>query len=247
MLRVELTGDPSLADLLAQVRKRSLAAYENAYENQDVPFEVLVERLNPARSLTHQPLIQVMLAWQNFAGNGDAFADLTLGDLTVTQMRAETHTARMDLLSNLAGRFGDSGQPDGICGVVEFRTDVFEPESIQTLVERFEQVLTTLTRRLSTIEVLDADDRNQNTSGNTGVAQGVAITHRNVTQLLESLDVDMLRWGVWTQCHSLAFDVSVCEMWGALFPADGWSWFRSRRLAHQRLSMHSWSRSASPS
>ena len=55
------------------------------------------------------------------------------------------------------------------------------------------------------------------TSGTTGVPKGVAVTHHNVTQLLESLDAGLPRGGqVWTQCHSLAFDVSVWEIWGAL-------------------------------
>jgi glycopeptidolipid biosynthesis protein len=54
------------------------------------------------------------------------------------------------------------------------------------------------------------------TSGTTGVPKGVGITHRNVIQLLESLDADVPRAGVWTQWHSLAFDVSVWEIFGAL-------------------------------
>ena len=66
VLRVDLAGDPTVAELLAQVRARGLAAYEH----QDVPFEVLVERLNPTRSLTHHPLVQVMLAWQNLRRAG---------------------------------------------------------------------------------------------------------------------------------------------------------------------------------
>ena len=68
VLRVDLAGDPTVAELLAQVRRRSLAAYEH----QDVPFEVLVERLNPTRSLTHHPLVQVALAWNTAAGNDAA-------------------------------------------------------------------------------------------------------------------------------------------------------------------------------
>ena len=54
------------------------------------------------------------------------------------------------------------------------------------------------------------------TSGTTGVPKGVAVAHRNVTQLLESLDADLPRAGVWSQCHSLAFDFSVWEIFGAL-------------------------------
>jgi amino acid adenylation domain-containing protein/thioester reductase-like protein len=54
------------------------------------------------------------------------------------------------------------------------------------------------------------------TSGTTGVPKGVAITHRNVTQLLETLDVGLGPGQVWTQCHSYAFDFSVWEIWGAL-------------------------------
>ena len=54
------------------------------------------------------------------------------------------------------------------------------------------------------------------TSGTTGVPKGVAVTHRNVTQLLESLDAGLPAAGVWRQCHSLAFDVSVWEIFGAL-------------------------------
>jgi amino acid adenylation domain-containing protein len=54
------------------------------------------------------------------------------------------------------------------------------------------------------------------TSGTTGVPKGVAITHHNVTQMLEALDVELSPGQVWSQWHSLAFDVSVCEIWGAL-------------------------------
>ena len=54
------------------------------------------------------------------------------------------------------------------------------------------------------------------TSGTTGVPKGVAISHHNVTQLLDSLDVGLPPGQVWTQCHSYAFDFSVWEIWGAL-------------------------------
>ena len=385
VLRVDLAGDPSVADLLAQVRRRSLAAYEH----QDVPFEVLVDRLKPTRSLTHHPLVQVMLAWQNFAWQDTDAAGMALGDLQVTPLPVDTRTARVDLTITLAERWSEAGDPTGIGGLVEFRTDVFDPETIEVLIGRLERVLLAMTadpeRRLSSVDVLgeaehaqlqgwgnrpalmqqpvspsvsipaafsaqvvrtpdavavtfegvsttyreldeganrlahllvgrgvgpgqrvalllprsteaivamlavtktgaayvpidpavpaarmqfvlgdaapiaaittaelrprldehdlfvvnigdigDADVDSQPstalpgpapddmayiiyTSGTTGTPKGVAIPHRNVTRLLETLDVDVeLAGQVWSQCHSLAFDFSVWEIWGAL-------------------------------
>ncbi|WP_156750165.1 condensation domain-containing protein, partial [Mycobacterium sp. E2479] len=138
-------------------RQRSLAAYEH----QDVPFEVLVERLNPARSRSHHPLVQVMLAWQNFAN--DPAASLELGDLQVSPVPTDTRTARMDLSFSLAECWSEAGEPAGIGGAVEFRTDVFDTESIDALIERLRRVLDAMTAdstlRLSSVDLMDADER----------------------------------------------------------------------------------------
>ncbi|MGH3595686.1 MAG: amino acid adenylation domain-containing protein, partial [Mycobacterium sp.] len=381
VLRFDLAGDPTVAELLAQVRARGLAAYEH----QDVPFEVLVERLNPTRSLAHHPLVQVMLAWQNLPGQIDVPATgLSLGDLQVTPLLADTQAAKMDLVFFMKERWTDAGEPAGIYGHVEFRTDVFDAESIEALIERLERVLVAMTadptRSLSSVDVLDEPEHARldeignravltesaitavsipvlfaarvaqtpdavalvcegrswtyreveatanrlahlladkgagpgqcvalrfsrsaeaivailavlktgaaylpidpahprerigfmladaapvavitaaglrprldgfdvvvidvndpavdsqpstalpppapddiayliYTSGTTGVPKGVALTHRNVTQLVESLDAGLPAAGVWSQCHSYAFDVSVWEIFGAL-------------------------------
>ncbi|MGH3552343.1 MAG: amino acid adenylation domain-containing protein, partial [Mycobacterium sp.] len=176
VLRVDLHGDPTIAELLAQVRARALAGYEH----QDVPFEVLVDRLNPTRSLTHHPLVQVMLAWQNWQDNTPA-AGPALGDLQVTQLPLDTHTARMDLTFSLAERWSPAGEPAGISGTVEFRTDVFEAASIKTLIERLLRVLVAITtdptRRLSSIDVLDkAEHTRLDAWGNRAVLSAPAPT-----------------------------------------------------------------------
>ena len=157
VLRVDLAGDPTVAELLAQVRARGLAAYEN----EDVPFEVLVERLNPARSLmTHSPLVQVVLAWNNFPGQvNDPATGWAVGDLHVTPLLADTQTAKMDLTFFLTERWTEAGEPAGIGGTVEFRTDVFDADSIEALIERLQRVLVAMTadptRSLSSVDVLD--------------------------------------------------------------------------------------------
>ena len=152
VLRTTVAPDCTVSDLLAQVRARSLAAYEH----QDVPFEVIVERLNPTRSMAHHPLVQVMLAWQN---NIDPAPELCLPGLDVTPMPADTGAVRMDLAFNLQERFTPAGQPAGICGSVLFRTDVFDAASIEALIERLRRVVVAISAgpaaRLASIDLLD--------------------------------------------------------------------------------------------
>ncbi|WP_156737797.1 AMP-binding protein, partial [Mycobacterium scrofulaceum] len=139
--------------------------------------EVLVERLHPTRSLTHHPLIQVVLAWQN-----DDFADVTLGDLKVTPLPTDTRSARMDLVFSLAERWTGDGQPAGIGGAVEFRTDVYNTARIETLAAQLHHVLVAMTadptRRVSSIDVLDEAERARlEVIGNRAVLGGpVAVT-----------------------------------------------------------------------
>ncbi|WP_198157962.1 hypothetical protein, partial [Mycobacterium celatum] len=99
------------------------------------------ERLNPTRSLTHSPLVQVALAWQD----RDPATGLALRDLQVTPIPIDTRTARMDLVFSLGERWSEAGAPAGIRGDVEFRTDVFDAASIEALIERLRRVLLALT------------------------------------------------------------------------------------------------------
>ena len=77
-------------------------------------------------------------------------------------MPVDTHTARMDLVFSLSERWTEAGEPAGIGGMVEFRTDVFDADSIETLIERLQRVLVAVTadpgRRLSSVDVLDAGE-----------------------------------------------------------------------------------------
>ncbi|WP_448449163.1 condensation domain-containing protein, partial [Mycolicibacterium sp. XJ775] len=143
VLRVDFSGDPTIGELLEQVRQRGLAAFEH----QDVPFELVVDRLNPTRSLTHHPLVQIMLSWQNLAWqhSADTAGGLTLGDVRVTPLPAQTHTARTDLTFALGERWTETGEPVGIGGTVEFRTDVYDEATVVRLIDRLRKVLVAMT------------------------------------------------------------------------------------------------------
>ncbi|HEU5471987.1 MAG TPA: amino acid adenylation domain-containing protein [Actinophytocola sp.] len=127
VLRADLSGNPSFDTVLDRVRGKALAAYEN----QDVPFERLVELLNPERSTAYHPLFQVMFAWQNIDR-----ADFELSGLRVRHESAFTPTAKFDLFFNLGDIPGT-----GVLGVLEYATDLFDRATAAGLAARFVSVL----------------------------------------------------------------------------------------------------------
>nr|QEO74607.1 AMP-dependent synthetase and ligase [uncultured bacterium] len=154
VLRVDTSGDPSFRDLVTRVRERSL----DAYAHQDLPFERLVEALNPARSLAYHPLFQTMLAWQN-----NAVADLRLPELTVTEEPVRTGTARTDLVIYVGEQTGA-----GLRGAVEFNTDIFDWSTVETLLARLERLLRAVVadpdQQVGTVDLLTADERERLTA-----------------------------------------------------------------------------------
>ncbi|MFD8804341.1 amino acid adenylation domain-containing protein, partial [Streptomyces sp. NPDC059597] len=156
VLRTDTSGDPSFAELLGRVRENALAAYAH----QDVPFEHLVEALNPARSLSRQPLFQVLLALQNVPR-----AEFTLPGLSTETVLVRTPTAMFDLSVHLVERGGTGGPAEGIVGRVEYSTDLFDHATVETLVARWLRLLAAVVaepdRPLSRIDVLTAEERHE--------------------------------------------------------------------------------------
>ncbi|MEU5690771.1 amino acid adenylation domain-containing protein [Actinosynnema sp. NPDC020468] len=132
VLRTRVSADDTASRVLARVRAAAMAAYAH----QHVPFEVLVDRLAATRSLTHHPLVQVILAWQN-----NREADFRLAGLDTTVLPVDTGVSRVDLTLNLTERFAADGGFDGIEAVAEYRTDVFDAGTVEHLVALVAEVL----------------------------------------------------------------------------------------------------------
>ncbi len=132
VLRADLSDDPSFRDLLKRVREAALGAYAH----QDVPFEMVVDALQPERNLSYPPLFQVLFALQN-TGRLDALsaAPQTAGALTITSLDAHSGTAKFDLtLEMMEG-------PDGLGGAFEYNTDLFDAATIERLAVHFHNLL----------------------------------------------------------------------------------------------------------
>ncbi|HEY3236549.1 MAG TPA: amino acid adenylation domain-containing protein, partial [Polyangiaceae bacterium] len=115
VLRTDTSGNPSFRELIGRVRGSNLSAYSH----QDVPFERLVEVLNPARSLSHHPLFQVMLALQN-----NAPVRLELAGLSASVEEVLSASAKFDLSVSVAEERAGDGEPAGISGVIEYASDL---------------------------------------------------------------------------------------------------------------------------
>jgi amino acid adenylation domain-containing protein/non-ribosomal peptide synthase protein (TIGR01720 family) len=132
VLRTEVRDGQTFRELLAAVRERTL----DALAHGDIPFEALVEGLRPARTMSHHPLVQVMLSWQTMTGES-----LDLPGIEVAPMVMATGTARMDLVFLLHEHLAGDGTPGGIEGGIEYNADVFDPDTIRSMSRRLRQVL----------------------------------------------------------------------------------------------------------
>ena len=125
-LRTDLAGNPTFRELLARVRGVTLGAYAH----QDVPFERLVEELQPERSLSHTPLFQVMVMLMN-----TPLPELAMAGLTLRRIDLSTGTAKFDVTLLLEERDG------GITAQWEYNTDLFNTETIKRMAGHYETLL----------------------------------------------------------------------------------------------------------
>ncbi|MFC6882172.1 amino acid adenylation domain-containing protein [Actinomadura yumaensis] len=154
VLRTDTSGDPSFRELVARVKETDLGAYAN----QDVPFERLVEILNPPRSMARHPLFQVVLSFQN---NPDA--RLEMDGLTGAAEPLGSGAAKYDLSLYLEERHDDDGAPAGIEGGLEYALDLFDPDTARSIAARFQRLVAELTDApdapIGTAEILDRAER----------------------------------------------------------------------------------------
>ncbi|WP_370221653.1 amino acid adenylation domain-containing protein [Kitasatospora sp. MAP12-22] len=130
VLRTDAQGDPSFTELLRRVRETDLAAYSH----QDLPFEEVVEAVNPDRSPAHHPLFQIMLAFNNTdtASLPDSRSDTAPLDL---------RGAMFDLTFSLSEHFSATGAPEGLSGVLQYSSELFTPDTVELIGARLLRLL----------------------------------------------------------------------------------------------------------
>ncbi|HWN42523.1 MAG TPA: amino acid adenylation domain-containing protein [Thermoanaerobaculia bacterium] len=150
-LRADLAGDPDFTELLAQVRETTVGAYSH----QDLPFEKLVEELKPRRDLARSPIFQVMLSLET-AALGEA---VSAADLTLTPIEADIGASRYEWTFFLTDR------GDGIGGVLEYNTDLFDEATVRRMVGHWNRLLESAVdepgERISRLRLLSGEEEQQ--------------------------------------------------------------------------------------
>ncbi|WBI89705.1 Gramicidin S synthase 2 [Pseudomonas aeruginosa] len=156
VLKADLDGRMGFDELLAQARQRAL----EAQAHQDLPFEQLVEALQPERSLSHNPLFQVLFNYQSEArGNGQAFR---FDELQMESVQFDSRTAQFDLTLDL------TDEEQRFCAVFDYATDLFDASTVERLAGHWRNLLRGIVanprQRLGELSLLDALERRQTLS-----------------------------------------------------------------------------------
>ncbi|MFF3108085.1 amino acid adenylation domain-containing protein [Kitasatospora sp. NPDC057904] len=157
VLRTDLSGDPTFAELLGRVREADLGAFAH----QDVPFETLVEALNPARVPGANPLFQVSVSMLN-----SITAELALPGLEVASHDLSMGISAFDLSFVFGERPGAAaGQAGGLVAAIGYDADLFDHASVEGIADRLERVLEALAAdpdgRVGEVDLLSAQERRQ--------------------------------------------------------------------------------------
>ena len=149
-MRTDLSGDPTFRELLVRVREGSL----EAYTHQDLPFERLVEEVQPERDLSRNPLFQVMFAFHNTPMSVPGLSGVALSPLGI-----HSKTSKFDLSLHLWG------EPDGLRGFLEYNTDLLEASTVTRMAEHFRILLKSVCedpdQKLSALPLLTEEEQNQ--------------------------------------------------------------------------------------
>lgn len=156
VLRTRLEGNPTFIELLQQVRQMAL----DAYAHQDVPFDQLVETLQPQRHLSHSPLFQVMFVLQN-----SPVSKLELRDLQVTQIELARATAGATFDLTLSMQEKESASGTELIGAFEYNANLFNADTIARMVESFHSLVEAIVadpqERIRTLPLLTASQKHQ--------------------------------------------------------------------------------------
>jgi non-ribosomal peptide synthetase component F len=170
VLRVDVNSQHRFSDVLEQVRQKAL----DAYSNQEVPFERLVEQLNPVRSTAHHPLFQVAMVFQN-----NVRPEVTIDEVSVEALAVSTRTAKFDLEFNLGEVPTEDPAAPMAAGVVLYATDFFDRATIERLVTWFARVTEAVVADASVVvgqvSLLDRGERDLVLSGWSGAGVGAPV------------------------------------------------------------------------